>query len=111
MPGMLGNMGRFASPLSNMPKPNVTGIKLGGGKITGKIPGKKVAGLGNDPLKLMKRFFLYKNMFGEGGEKISGLGPGGIPKPAGSLNSGPSKLGGSPGNVQALASARRLGII
>jgi hypothetical protein len=105
--GMLGNMGRFNSPLSNMPKPNLSKIK-----ISGKIPGKKVGGLGSDPIRLMKRFFLYKNMFGEGGGKIPGLNEMGQPMKMGSLVGGaPKKIGGSPGDIQGLAAARRLGII
>ncbi len=70
----------------------------------------KSAGLGNDPIKLMKRFFLYRNMFGnEGGAPE--LDPMGNPGGKMPLAGNPMRPGAGVGNINALSSGRRMGLI
>jgi hypothetical protein len=68
-------------------------------------------GLGNDPVHMMKRFFLYRNVFGNAGGQPE-LGPmGSMPKTGSLLGSDSKTKPSNIGDILALASARRMGIL
>jgi hypothetical protein len=61
-------------------------------------------GLGNDVTHMLKKFFLYRNMFGN----MSGAPN---TDPMGNMRSSPEKPQENIGDVMAMASARRMGIL
>lgn len=108
--------------------PKVAGVGGGSGGLRppkfgttsglGSIRGQR-GKFGADPVSMMKKFFLYRNVFGNMGGPPQGLGAMGqmTPVKAGiGSGLGPNPLGtpggmGSPGDISGLATARRMGLI
>jgi hypothetical protein len=83
-------------------------LKVKGGKLS-VAKGKSIPiprGLGKDVISLLKRFFLYKNIFGDipGIEGMTNMGPE-------MEKSGKNVRKSSPGNIQGIAGMRRMGMI